>query len=114
MTTGRINQVAFLHDVAAHMIAPAALQQDDSRHQINTGHERHSFKQYAEATRSRDFPSISCRQMHRIQESEHQRRGPQQALERLKRNATRALGFVVHPSKAADRKGLTRRDTSIA
>lgn len=45
MTTGRINQVAFLHDVAARMHANAV------RHWSNTGSERHSFEQWAKATR---------------------------------------------------------------
>lgn len=126
MTTGRINQVAFLHDVAARMPTPLRRHLPLPREGARRGNievrqcesERHSFvlrlSNTQANTRPRKSPSASCRQMHRIRESEQPTTRAATSLAKAK--AERDAGFRVRrtPSEGCRQKGLTRLDASIA
>ena len=111
MTTGRINQVAFLHDVETRLSPPVTSPWRQGSGGRQCGSERHSFEGQYKGNTFEVLSSISCRQMHCIRESEQPTTRAATSLGKAK--AERDAGFRVRraPGEGCRQKGTneTRR-----
>ena len=108
MTTGRINQVAFLHDVAA----PHACRHRTTWEQRG---ERASFVRARDKGNTfKGLPNHIMPPNALIRETDRRQAARHDARRRQGRTRAPAVGLVVHPRAGDNRKGLTGHDASIA